>query len=124
MKGHSKNAIANGSGWLPFWFGGKFNKRLVQAAGTSGWYRRGQEKGDSMNKRNKNHLLKYELSKRGLAQNKVAQAIGISEKALSNKICGRTEFTCREVSDICSVLGIEDPRPVFFPEFVNAEGTV
>ena len=30
MKGHSKNAIANGNGWLPFWFGGKFNKRLIQ----------------------------------------------------------------------------------------------
>lgn len=30
MKGHSKNAIANGSGWLPFWFGSKFNKRVRQ----------------------------------------------------------------------------------------------
>lgn len=68
--------------------------------------------------RKKAHMLIYEMSKAHMTQGMLAAITGISVKAMSNKICGRTEFRRNEIEAICKALKISDPRPVFFPELV------
>lgn len=69
--------------------------------------------------RRKIHTLIYEMSKAGMTQCRLAAITGISVKAMSNKICGRTDFTRSEITAICKALEISDPRPVFFPELIG-----
>lgn len=54
-------------------------------------------------------VLVGEMAKREIAKKTVAQAIGICDKALNNKLSGKTPFTWPEVKKI---------RHKFFPDIV------
>lgn len=51
--------------------------------------------------------LEAEIARRGIMKKKIAESLGISGRALSNKICGRSSFLWEEVRDI---------RNQFFPD--------
>lgn len=51
--------------------------------------------------------LSGEISKRGIKKRAIANAIGVSDRTLNNKMRGITEFTWPEVSKI---------RNTFFPD--------
>ena len=40
-----------------------------------------------------------------MTQKQLAKLLGISEKSMTNKIYGRTEFTLSEIKKICSLFG-------------------
>ena len=44
----------------------------------------------------------------------VAKAIGINASTLYRKASGQSEFTRREIQEICKVLDIESPMAIFF----------
>ena len=62
----------------------------------------------------KTDLLKLELYKQKISQAQLAKKIGISEKALSQKIQGKQDFWLHEVKEICFHLNIDDIRKFFF----------
>lgn len=43
-----------------------------------------------------------ELARRGIKKKEVAKSISISERALYNKLCGKTDFTWQEIQMIAN----------------------
>jgi transcriptional regulator with XRE-family HTH domain len=56
------------------------------------------------------NLLRSQMALKGVTQVELAQACGITENTLSNKINGKTSFRSEEIVTICETLGIEDPK--------------
>lgn len=51
-----------------------------------------------------NYKLKSKILAAGLTQGKLAEVIGITNQAMSNKITGKNDFTQSEISEILSIL--------------------
>lgn len=63
-------------------------------------------------------LLKEYINKSGLKIQFLADKIGISRAALSQKISNKTEFKASEIRVLCDCLGIDSPdldRVFFMP---------
>ncbi len=59
-------------------------------------------------------LLKAKIVECGLTQEQVAQQLGISYQALSNKINNKVDFKASEIQLISKILKITDYEPYFF----------
>ena len=68
--------------------------------------------------------LKEILFKRQMNMGSLAEAIGMSGSALSNKTNGKTQFTVKEALDIQNVLGLTDDErnEVFFSASMLKDG--
>ena len=66
----------------------------------------------------KTNLLYGEIAKAGLSRAEVARRIGITPKTFYNKAKKGT-FGSDEIVKIVEVCNIEEPMPIFFPEFVS-----
>lgn len=63
------------------------------------------------------NLLQEVIKKSGLKLQYLADSLGISRTALSNKIQNETEFKASEILALCVLLKIEDPalkEKIFF----------
>lgn len=61
------------------------------------------------------NLLKAKIVENGTTVENVARSIGIDPATFSRKMYGKTsDFYCHEIIDICKVLRIQDPVPIFF----------
>lgn len=60
--------------------------------------------------------LRGEMVKRGYTAAKLAESIGIGEKAMSNKLTGKSDFKQSEIKKICSVLNLDNDQiiAIFF----------
>lgn len=56
------------------------------------------------------NLLKAKMAEKGYSQKSLAEAVGMSENALSYKILGRRAFDVDEILAICSVLNIKSGK--------------
>ena len=56
------------------------------------------------------NLLQEVIKKSGLKLQYLADSLGISRTALSNKIQNETEFKASEILALCVLLKIEDPE--------------
>lgn len=56
--------------------------------------------------------LKAEMARSGLTTKKLAEKLGIHPATLSNKINGKTEFTCDEIMKIGEILHLSQKRIV------------
>jgi len=54
------------------------------------------------------NLLKGKIMAAGYTQRSLAKKLNISDNTLSNKINGKTSFTCDEAVTICNLLSIVD----------------
>lgn len=63
------------------------------------------------------HRLAFELHSRGKTASDLAQFLGISACSLSRKCNGKSEFTVNEVKQTMLFLDMDDPIPIFYPEF-------
>lgn len=61
-------------------------------------------------------ILVGEIAKRNIKRKSVAQALGITEKALYNKIIGKSPFTWPEVRTIRKCFFPDIPSDVLFEE--------
>lgn len=62
------------------------------------------------------------IDRSGLKKNFIADSLGISFQALTNKLQGKSDFTRGEVEILCDLLRISDPTKVviiFFPKWLN-----
>lgn len=62
-------------------------------------------------------LLELRIQKSGLKKSYIAQALGITQKTLANKIANRCEFKASEINALCKLLCITDPaekEAIFF----------
>ena len=61
-------------------------------------------------------LLEYHMKKNGDTQVLLAQAIGLSQASLSERMNGKTEFRKNEIGAICRRynLGADDVMAIFF----------
>lgn len=50
-----------------------------------------------------NNLFREMAAKNRMTQRQLANILGISEKTMTNKIHGRTEFTLTEINTACSL---------------------
>lgn len=60
------------------------------------------------------NLLKSTIVKNGLTIEKVAKKMDVNQSTLSRKINGISDFYCHEIIDICKILKIANPMPIFF----------
>lgn len=58
--------------------------------------------------------LRAKIVEQGYTQGALAKEMGITEQALSNKLLGKTDFTLREVVEVCNILNA-DPIIFFDP---------
>lgn len=66
------------------------------------------------------NLLKSEMAKNGMTQEKLADRIGMNPTTLSRKIKGENgDFYLGEMCDICRVLKISNPLPIFFADILT-----
>ena len=70
------------------------------------------ERGDCL----KNHLLLYEINKRGFSVSNVSESIGMSPTSLYNRIRGDVEFRATEIDSITKLLNLtsEERDSIFF----------
>lgn len=61
--------------------------------------------------------LNQRIKEKGYRKSYIAERIGLSNQAFSNKICGRTAFTIQEAKIMSSILDI--PMDKFFYFFAN-----
>lgn len=54
----------------------------------------------------RSNLLRAKMAEMGENQRSLAKKIHISENSLSSKLNGRTEFSAKEIVDICNALSI------------------
>lgn len=57
------------------------------------------------------------LKEKGMTQEELAEAVGVSRQSISYKIHNKREFVSSEIDKICSVLGISDleqKQSIFF----------
>lgn len=52
----------------------------------------------------------------GLTMRQVAAELGIDEATLYRKMNGTSDFYRKELQQLCQILKIEDPVPIFFAE--------
>ena len=52
----------------------------------------------------------------GMTYDEVAKAIGINASTLYRKTNGQSEFTRKEIQNICEVLSIDSPMDIFFDQ--------
>ena len=66
-------------------------------------------------------LLLYYMKKAGKTRTDVAEAVGMSERTLQNKVLGHTEFTHREITKLADVLSLSggDLLSIFFSNIVE-----
>ena len=62
--------------------------------------------------------LKAAMARKGMTQQKVANALGVSTKALFNKI-KKGVFKSDEIEQLIMLLDIKDPMAVFFGSIKN-----
>lgn len=60
--------------------------------------------------------LKAILFERHISQKSLANEVGMTERGMTDKIRGKTDFTYTEVYDICHVLNIANPLDIFEPK--------
>lgn len=60
--------------------------------------------------------LKAEMARNGFTTKKLAEELGVHPVTLSNKINGKTEFTCDEIMKIGEILHLSQERiaEIFF----------
>ena len=58
--------------------------------------------------------LRGKMAEKGISQERLAKAIGISKTALSMKLSGEREFRFKEMECIYKVLELEDVQSYFF----------
>lgn len=58
--------------------------------------------------------LRGKMAENGITQKALAEALGITQVALCDKLNGRREFKLREVRTVCIVLGISPGDIAFF----------
>ena len=56
----------------------------------------------------RSNLLRAKMAEMGENQRSLAKKIHISENSLRSKLYGRTEFSAKEIVDICNALSITD----------------
>lgn len=61
-------------------------------------------------------LLRGYMGANHINQRQLAEALGLSQNAMSRKMRGITEFTLREATQVCITLKIDDPIAVFMPD--------
>jgi transcriptional regulator with XRE-family HTH domain len=66
--------------------------------------------------------LKAAMARKSFTQKKLANALGISERTLGNRL-KRKWFGTDEIEIMIDVLDIADPMPVFFDNQVTCEAT-
>lgn len=65
------------------------------------------------------YRLEYEMKKRGMNVDVLAEKIGINRATFYRKMKGTSEFTQGEIQKIVDVLELESPMGIFFPEKVS-----
>lgn len=58
--------------------------------------------------------LRLALFEHKIGMAEAAHSIGIDRVTFHRKMTGKTEFTLSEIKAVCDMLGIDDPRPIFF----------
>lgn len=62
--------------------------------------------------------LRGVIAERGMTQQKVAEKLGVSRRTFYLKM-KKGEFSSSEMSALITILGIKEPMPIFFAEFVS-----
>jgi transcriptional regulator with XRE-family HTH domain len=62
--------------------------------------------------------LEYEMKRRGISQDHLCDAVGMSRSAFYRKCNGISDFTLSEINKICNYLNIS-PIGIFFTEEVS-----
>ena len=63
------------------------------------------------------NLLKAKIVEKGTTIENVARSIGIDPATFSRKMYNKSsDFYCHEIVDICKLLCIRDPMPIFFAD--------
>lgn len=60
--------------------------------------------------------LKGIMREKNVTQQELADKLGISVQSFNSKINGRTAFTIPEAINIIKILGISNPKEIFFNE--------
>lgn len=60
--------------------------------------------------------LKGIMREKNVTQQELADKLGISVQSFNSKINGRTAFTIPEAINIIEILGISNPKEIFFNE--------
>lgn len=65
--------------------------------------------------------LRASIARAGMTNRRIAEALGLSEQALYNKIQGETEFKNSEIKRLASLLNLTmvDVNVIFFDKCVN-----
>lgn len=66
--------------------------------------------------------VKAKMLELGITQTYIADSLGISYQALSNKLHNKTEFKASEIKKMCSILDIADKDAYFFCENISQNG--
>ena len=64
-------------------------------------------------------LLEYEMKRMGITAAQLSKFLGINRSTFSKKCNGQSEFKQSEIQRIISILGIDDPTPIFFNDKVS-----
>lgn len=64
-------------------------------------------------------LLKYTMETQDVSIEELCAFLGISKTAFYRKINGKSEFTRREIEQICQRLNLSSPVDIFFPKKVS-----
>lgn len=54
------------------------------------------------------------LAENGMSLKELAHEIGVDPATLSKKVNGRSDFTRKEINEICVVLNLDSPIDIFF----------
>lgn len=60
------------------------------------------------------NLLKGTIIANGLTCKEMAARIGIDEATFYRKLNGQSDFFLKEIIEMCKILKISDPNPIFF----------
>lgn len=60
------------------------------------------------------NLFRAAVVAKGKTMSDVANEIHVSNATMSKKVNGHSEFTRKEIQEICNFLEIENPMPIFF----------
>lgn len=64
-------------------------------------------------------LLTYTMRKANVSRERLCSELNMSPSSFSKKVNEKVDFKLGEVIGICDMLGIEDPRPIFFTPKVS-----
>lgn len=62
------------------------------------------------------NLFRAAVVAKGKTMSDVADEIHVSNATMSKKVNGHSEFTRKEIQEICDFLEVDDPVPIFFAE--------